>query len=105
MSRSIHRTSRQDGGRRKCGGTHCTCTTGSQCRDDRIPILIFAKDKFRMYMEENELWKEVCGLPKTKQPMALWLHLPRDLPSDIKESINANAGATELKKETSSLTP
>ena len=54
-----------------------------------------------MYMDEIEVWKEVCGLPKTKQRMALWLHLPRDSPSDIKESINANAGVTKLKKETS----
>ena len=40
--------------------------------------------------------KEVCGLLKTKQGMVLWLHLPRDLPSNIKESFNASVGITQL---------
>ena len=51
----------------------------------RIPIPTFFEDKFCMYMDEIEMWKEVCGLPKTKQGMVLLLDLHRDSPSNIKE--------------------
>ena len=51
-------------------------------------------------MDKIEMWKEVCCLPKTKLGIVLWLHLPRDSTSDIKESINTCVGVTELKKET-----
>ena len=66
----------------------------------RIPIPMFSEENFCMYMDEIKVWKEVCGLPKDKQGMVLWIHLPRDKPSDIKESINASVGVIEPKKET-----
>ena len=66
----------------------------------RILTPVFSEDKFRMYMEEIEVWGEVCGMPKRQQGMFLWMNLPRDTPSDIKESISASLGITELKKET-----
>ena len=42
----------------------------------------------------------MCELAKAKQGIMLWLALPRDTPSDIKESISAIVGIDELKKET-----
>ena len=56
----------------------------------RIPIPIFAEESFRMYMDKIDIWKEVCGIVKAKQGMVLWMHLPRETPSDIKESIMAS---------------
>ena len=44
-------------------------------------------------------WKEVCGLPKTKQGMVLWLHLLRDTPSNIKDLTKSSVGVNKLKKE------
>ena len=66
----------------------------------RIPTPQFSAENFRTYMEEVSLWKEVCELPEEKQGILLWLALPRDHPSDIKELILAKIGAEELKKKT-----
>ena len=66
----------------------------------RIPTPLFSAENFRTYMEEVSLWKEVCELPEEKQGIVLWLALPRDHPSDIKELILAKIGDEELKKKT-----
>ena len=66
----------------------------------RIPTPQFSAENFRTYMEEVSLWKEVCELPEEKQGIVLWLALPRDHPSDIKELILAKIGDEELKKKT-----
>ena len=50
----------------------------------RIPIPMFAEENFHMYMDKVDIWKEVCGIAKAKQGMVLWMHLPRETPSDIK---------------------
>ena len=42
----------------------------------------------------------MCELPKAKQGIVLWLAVPRDTPSDIKESISASVGTDQLKKDT-----
>ena len=42
----------------------------------------------------------MCELAKAKQGIVLWLALPRDMPSNIKESISASVGMDKLKKET-----
>ena len=66
----------------------------------RIPIPMFAKESFRMYMDKVDIWKEVCQIVKAKQGMVLLMHLPRETPSDIKELIMASVGLAELKLET-----
>ena len=42
----------------------------------------------------------MCELAKAKQGIMLRLALPRDTPSDIKESISASLGMDKLKKDT-----
>ena len=66
----------------------------------RIPDPVFSDNNFRSYMDDIELWREECELAKAKQGILLWLSLPRDTPSDIKESISASLGMDKLKKDT-----
>ena len=58
----------------------CGTTVGAT----RIPTPAFSEDNLRMYMEEIEVWMEVCAIPKRQQGMFLWMNLPRDTPSNIK---------------------
>ena len=69
-------------------------------RSTRVPTPSFSAENFKTYMEEVELWREVCDVPKAKQGIMLWLQLPRDDASDIKELIMSKVGKEELKKET-----
>ena len=69
-------------------------------RSTRVPTPTFSAENFKTYMEEVELWREVCDVPKAKQGIMLWLQLPREDASDIKELIMSKVGKDELKKET-----
>ena len=69
-------------------------------KSTRIAVPQFSSEQFKVYMEEVELWREVCDVPKVKQGIMLWLQLPRDHPSDIKELKMNKIGREELKKET-----
>ena len=66
----------------------------------KVKIPQFSLDAFKTYMDEVEVWREVCGIPKEKQGLLLWLELPREHPSDIKELIMNKIGRDELKLET-----
>ena len=68
---------------------------------DRVRITVpkFSSTNFKAYMEEVEVWTELCGLPKEQQGIMLWFQLPRDHPSDIKEKIINEIGKDDLKKE------
>ena len=66
----------------------------------RVATPQFSAENFHTYIEEVSLWREVCDLPEEKQGIMLWLALPREHPSDIKELIMAKIGAEELKKKT-----
>ena len=68
-------------------------------KSTRIAVPQFSSEQFKVYMEEVELWREVCDVPKVKQGIMLWLQLPRDHPSDIKELIMAQIGMDTLKSE------
>ena len=50
--------------------------------------------EFCIYTEEVNMWNRVCGLlKKEEQGIVLWLELPRDDPSNIKELIMEEIGA------------
>ena len=42
-------------------------------RSTRVPTPNFSAQNFKTYMEEVELWREVCDVPKAKQGIMLWL--------------------------------
>ena len=54
----------------------------------KIKVPEFSSTNFKAYMEEVDVWTELCGLPKAQQGIMLWFQLPRDHPSDIKEKKN-----------------
>ena len=66
----------------------------------RVATPQFSAENFHTYMEEIDLWRSLGEVPQDKQGTMLWLALPRDHPSDIKELILVKVGSEELKKET-----
>ena len=66
----------------------------------RVPTPQFSAENFRTYMEEVALWRALGEVAVEKQGIMLWLALPRDHPSDIKELILAKVGSEELKEKT-----
>ena len=65
-----------------------------------IPKFNSSENWYRIYREESTLWATVCGLEKNKLGAILWLKLPRDDPSDIKELIIAKVPADKLNSDT-----
>ena len=53
-------------------------------KSTRVAVPEFSEEQFKTYMEVM-LWREVCDVPKAKLGIMLWLNLPRDHSSDIKE--------------------
>ena len=66
----------------------------------RVPPPQFSVENFRTYMEEVDLWRTLEEVGEEQQGIVLWLSLPRNHPSDVKELIMARVGSEELKKAT-----
>ena len=64
----------------------------------RVPVPKFG-ESFESYMANVEVWKLLCGLPKTEQGIMLWYNLPDDHSSDIKAKIFNEVGVEKLKAE------
>ena len=64
----------------------------------RVPVPKFG-DNFESYMANVEVWKLLCGLPKSEQGIMLWYNLPDDHSSDIKAKIFNEVGVVKLKAE------
>ena len=86
-------------GEEKMEAPAVAASAGAAVGTTRIPNPMFSEENYCRFMGEIKEWKEVCGLPKTKQGVVLWLYLPRDTPSNIKESIKASVCVIKLKKE------
>ena len=65
-----------------------------------IPKFDSSGNDYRIYRQEVTLWAAVCGFEKNKLGSVLWLELPRDDPSDIKELIIAKVPADKLNSDT-----
>ena len=50
-------------------------------------------------MEDVKCWHKACGIPKNRQGMFLWISLPQDHPSDVKNLIMAQVGLDSIKSE------
>jgi len=64
----------------------------------RVPVPKFGAS-YESYMANVEVWKLLCGLPKTEQGIMLWYNLPDDHSSDIKAKIFNEVGVEKLKSE------
>ena len=64
----------------------------------RVPVPKFGAS-YESYMANVEVWKLLCGLPKTEQGIMLWYNLPDDHSSDIKAKIFNEVGVEQLKAE------
>ena len=64
----------------------------------RVPVPKFG-ESYESYAANVEVWKLLCGLPKTEQGIMLWYNLPDDHSSDIKAKIYNEVGVEKLKAE------
>ena len=63
----------------------------------KLKVPQFSAKDFRTYKDEVDIWTEVCNVPATKQGLLLWLELPRNDPSNIKELIMNKVGKDNFK--------
>ena len=52
----------------------------------KVPVPVFS-DNYEQYSNKVKIWQKVCGLPKNQQALVLWLNLPDNHSSNIKEKI------------------
>ena len=52
----------------------------------KVPVPVF-KENYEQYANKVKIWSKVCGLEEKQKASVLWLNLPDDHPSDIKEKI------------------
>ena len=64
----------------------------------RVPVPKFG-ESYESYIANVEVWRLLCGLPKTEQGIMLWYNLPDDHSSDIKAKIYNEVGVDKLKEE------
>ena len=64
----------------------------------RVPVPKFG-ESYESYAANVEVWKLLCGLPKTEQGIMLWYNLPDDHSSDIKAKIYNEVGVEKLQAE------
>ena len=63
----------------------------------RIPR--FDRENIHIYMNELRMWQFVTGVEKKKQGPLVWMSLPIDDPSNIKQAINEIIGMEDLSKD------
>jgi hypothetical protein len=63
----------------------------------RVPK--FKRESIQMYLDELKVWKMVTDVEKKKQGLLVWLSLPTDEPSNIKQFINDSIGPDDLAKD------
>ena len=64
----------------------------------KVPVPVFS-DNYEQYSNKVKIWQKVCGLPKNQQALVLWLNLPDNHSSDIKDKIfNEIGGPTKTHR-------
>ena len=63
----------------------------------RVPE--FDRENIQMYLDELTMWAMVTEVEKKKQGPLVWMSLPKNDPSNIKQFINDSIGVTDLSKD------
>ena len=63
----------------------------------RVPE--FDRENIQMYLDELTMWALVTEVEKKKQGPLVWMSLPKNDPSNIKQFINDSIGVTDLSKD------
>ena len=64
-----------------------------------VDVPSFDQENIRTYIEELKVWKFVTGIEKKKQGPLVWLSLPIEDLSKIKQAINYIIGMEDLSKD------
>ena len=59
----------------------------------------FNKDNIQLYVNELEMWQLLTELEKKKHILTVWISLPNDDPSNIKQSISNSIRIENLSQE------
>ena len=63
----------------------------------RVPE--FDQKNIQMYIDELKVWQFVTMVEKKKQGPLAWMSLPKNDPSNIKQSISDSIGIEDLSKD------
>ena len=59
----------------------------------------FDRENIQMYIDELMMWQFVSEVEKKKQGPLVWMSLPKNDPSNIKQSISDSIGIADLSKD------
>ena len=63
----------------------------------RVPE--FDRENIQTYLDELTMWALVTEVEKKKQGPVVWMSLPKNNPSNIKQFINNRIGVADLSKD------
>ena len=64
-----------------------------------VKVPEFDRENIQMYIDELTMWALVTEVDKKKQGPLVWMSLPKDDPSNIKQFINDSIGVADLNKD------
>ena len=64
-----------------------------------VKVPEFDRENIQMYIDELLMWQFVTDVDKKKQGPLVWMSLPKDEPSNIKQFINDSIGIDNLSKD------
>ena len=59
----------------------------------------FEKDDIQMYINKLKMWQFITEVDKKKQAPMIWMSLPKNDSSNIKELVNNSIGFKDLAKD------
>ena len=64
-----------------------------------VKVPEFDRENIQMYLDELAMWTIVTEVEKKKQGPLVWMSLPKNEPSNIKQFINDSIGVADLNKD------
>ena len=64
-----------------------------------VKVPEFDRENIQMYLDELSMWAIVTEVEKKKQGPLVWMSLPKNDPSNIKQFINDSIGVEDLNKD------
>ena len=69
------------------------------CIKTKVKVPEFDQNNFQMYLDKLSMWAIVTDVKKKKQGLLVWMSLPKNDPSNIKQFINHSIRVEDLNKD------
>ena len=69
------------------------------CIKTKVKVPEFDQNNFQMYLDKLSMWAIVTDVKKKKQGLLVWMSLPKNDPSNIKQFINHSIRVEDVNKD------